>query len=138
MRAFTVDVAAAALGVDRKFLDNLLSRHRLGDPPPPGGPEGRDRPPRRQGLRRRLTSGAVLHAAVAIALSRELGIPHAVAVRLAASLAADGRVVRGALTVTIDRAALERALAQRLAIAMEGVREPRRGRPPRRAPRRDG
>ena len=133
MRAFTVDVAAAALGVERKFLDNLLSRHHFGDGPGAHGSSGDPAPPpRRQGRRRRLTSPMVAELAVAITLARELGVPLAAALHLAAALRPDGRVVRGALTLTIDRPALERALAQRLAIALEGVREPRRGRPPRR------
>lgn len=133
MRAFTVDVAAAALGVERKFLDNLLSRHPLGDDPAVSGSAGEPAtPPRRQGRRRRLTSPMVAHLAVAITLARELEVPLAAALHLAAALRPEGRVVRGALTLTLDRPALERALAQRLAVALEGVREPRRGRPPRR------
>jgi hypothetical protein len=137
MRAFTVDVAAAALGVDRKYLDNLLARHRPAEPNRDGAPRAHPAAaPGRQGIRRRLTHGLVLQLAVVIALAHELDVPLAAALRLATALGAEGRVVRGPLTITVDRVALDRALARRLAIAMEGAREPKRGRPPR-APRRD-
>jgi hypothetical protein len=40
----------------------------------------------------------------------------------------------GAIRVVLDRAALERALDERLRIALESAPAPRRGRPPNRAP----
>ena len=122
MRGFTVSVAAIVLGVDHKMLDNLLSHHAV-----PGCARAR------QGVRRRLTTEAILHVAVALLLVRELGVPLARALALAAGLVAGGRheAAAGSLALTLDVAAMRLALVERIAAAVEGVREPKRGRPPR-------
>jgi hypothetical protein len=122
MRAYTVDVAAIALDVDRKFLDNLLSHHAI-----PGCVGVR------QGVRRRIARDGITRLAIAIALARELGVPIARAVDLACRLHADRELeAGGAIRIALDLAALERTLDPRLATAIESAREPRRGRPPRR------
>lgn len=141
MRAFTVDVVALALEVERKYLDNLLSHHAI-----PGCVGVR------QGVRRRIDRGGVARLAIAIMLARELGIPLARAVDAACQLHANGAIpVDGAgrgggvaepeLRITVDLPALERRLDRQLASAVESAREPRRGRPPARprgVPRRAG
>jgi hypothetical protein len=120
MRAYSVDAAAFALGVDRKFLDNLLSHHAL-----PGCTGGR------QGLRRRIARDGVVRLAIAVTLARELGMPLARAIELACRLHAERSAEPApALRITVDLPALERDLDARLALAMESAREPRRGRPP--------
>ena len=120
MRAYSVDAAALALGVERKFLDNLLSHHAL-----PGCTGGR------QGVRRRITRDGIVHLAIAVALARELGMPLARAIELAGRLHVERTSEPApALRVTLDLPALERALDPRLALAVESAREPRRGRPP--------
>ena len=125
MRAYTVDVAATALDVERKFLDNLLSHHDI-----PGCVGGR------QGVRRRITREGMSVLALMVTLVRGLGIPGARAVSVARDLHADGGVqVSPTLHVALDRGLLERDLERRLASAVESAREPRRGRPPAR-PRR--
>ena len=132
MRAYSVDVAALALGVDRKYLDNLLSHHAI-----PGCIGVR------QGVRRRIARDGVTHLAIVIALARELGMPLARAVDLGCRLHAQGAVplsapgsaaatATGELRIALDLTALERRLDLRLAAAIESAREPRRGRPPRR------
>ena len=122
MRAYTVDVAAIALDVDRKFLDNLLSHHAI-----PGCTGVR------QGVRRRIARDGIARLAVTVTLIRELGLPIGRAVDLACRLHADRSVDAGhSLRIALDLAALERALDPRLATAVEIAREPRRGRPPRR------
>lgn len=120
MRAYSVDAAALALGVQRKFLDNLLSHHAL-----PGCTGGR------QGVRRRIGRDGIVRLAIAVALARELGMPLARAIELAGRLHADHSAKPApALRLTVDLPALERDLDARLALAVESAREPRRGRPP--------
>jgi hypothetical protein len=77
-----------------------------------------------------------------LALTRQLHVSLAIGVRdalqLATRLLADdgGAEWRmGALRLVLDRAALERALDDRLRIALESAPAPRRGRPPSRASR---
>ena len=120
MRAYTVDVAALALGVERKFLDNLLSHHDIADCI--GG---------RQGVRRRLARDGVVRLAIVVVLARQLGVPLARAVTLASRLHADRAVEPAeALRIAVDLPTLERRVEARLALAVESAREPRRGRPP--------
>ena len=120
MRAYTVDVAALALGVERKYLDNLLSHHDI-----PGCAGGR------QGIRRRLDRDAVARLAIVVTLVRELLMPLAAAIRLAVQLHDQGTATAGpTIRLALDLPALERGLEARLATAVESAREPRRGRPP--------
>ena len=119
MRAFDVTAAAIALEVTPKWLDNLLSHHRI-----PGVVGGR------QGVRRRLQPRAVLHIAVIIHLCRELGMPVRRALGTAQSLLEHGRVVAGGLELRMDVTRLGWELDARLADAAESASLRRRGRPP--------
>jgi hypothetical protein len=123
------DVAIAALAIDAppKWIDNVLSQHAVPDVVSA-----------RRGVSRRLSHSALLR----LALVRELHVELRLGVRDALELAAelldtrDASVhARGHLRVAFDRSALERDLAARLGDALESAPIPRRGRPPRRAPR---
>ena len=124
MRSYSVAIASLAIGAPVKWTDNLLAHHAV-----------QEMQLRRRGLARRLPWAAV----VRIALIRELhiklgcGVREAVALSLTlleapASAASTGR----RLTLSVDRAALEGELRQRLSEVLESAPRPRRGRPPRR------
>jgi hypothetical protein len=121
------DVAAAqfALGVESKWLDNLLSHYAI-----PGVIGGR------QGVARRITGDGLMHIALVVILARghRLRLPEAVA--LAGQLVAspEGRVdLSDELRMTVDLERLRRSLGDRLVESMEFAAPRRRGRPPRRA-----
>ncbi len=114
-------VAAAALDVDRKWLDNVLTQHAIGG-------VGRER----QGVSRTISPRAILTIAVAILLARHLGAPTARALALAHRLVDEGENSPDAhVSVRVDVGAVERDLAIRLADAVESHPSARRGRPPR-------
>lgn len=121
MRAYTVTTVAVALGVDHKWLDNLLSHHMV-----PGIERGV------QGRSRRLNMRAILALAIARDLVRELSIEASAAVALASEL--EGRrmlsVGDGHVAISVDLERLEADLGARLAYAVEIAPLPRRGRPP--------
>lgn len=122
MRAYTVATAAVALGVQPKWVDNVLSHHAI-----PGVTQIR------QGIARRLTREAVGVLEVALRLTREFGIPLRHALQMAASLqpGRDGmsRYQAGAFEMTVDTAAIGSEVDRRLAEAVEFTPTPRRGRP---------
>lgn len=124
--ARSYDVAAAAVIVDApvKWVDNLLSRHRI---------DGVQQ--HRQGVTRRIPLEAVAIIATAWILVRELGLSAAAAVALAhrVTTAVDGRLTcdEGIVTLSVDRDAVLQRLHGRLADAVEGAPRRRRGRPPR-------
>ena len=123
MRVYDVAVAALALGVDRKWLDNLIAHHDI---------PGIERFAR--GVSRRLSIRALVVAAVARDLQRELGVPlvRAVAVAERAVSGAHSSVhLSPALSVHLDLGAVEREVEHRLLHAMETSVPRRRGRPPR-------
>ena len=145
-RAYDVAVSALALGVERKWLDNLISQHRV------PGTEHMAR-----GVARRLALRALVTAAIVRDLNQGLGVSVARAVELAAEVlpgpAGDGRTDAGtgvgrlqpsdgvpapavvaigdSLTLTIDRGAIEREIEHRLILVMETAVPKRRGRPAR-------
>ena len=123
MRAFDTTAASLALGVRRKWLDNLLSQHQLAG-------ASRDR----QGIKRRLEPRAILQIDVALHLLDDLGISLPAALTLAETLLAnDGNFAGSRGTeLRIDTRQLSRSLADRLAAAAETAPPRRRGRPPRR------
>jgi hypothetical protein len=124
MRAYSVAVAAVAIGAPTKWLDNLLSQHVI----PELAPFGR-------GVSRRLSRAAVTRLAIIRELHQSLGCGVREAVSLAARVLAsgDGRVqVGGHVGLMVDRDALELTLDRRLQVALESAPAPRRGRPPRR------
>ena len=143
-RVYDIAVAAVALGVERKWLDNLTTQHDI-----PGTEHVA------RGVARRLAMRTLVTAAIVRDLNRSLGVPVARAVQVAASvLAARGldasarmmssregsdpapdfpsRLSIGdsaALTIDLDQ--LEGEIERRLLWAMETVVPRRRGRPPR-------
>jgi hypothetical protein len=124
MRAYTVAVAAGALGVDRKWLDNVLTHHRLG---------GIHR--ERQGVSRMIEPRAITVVAIAIELTRALGAPLVSALRLAEGLVEEGvHTPTSRVSIRVDVGDIEREIAARLADAVDIHPPRRRGRPPREGP----
>lgn len=144
MRVYDVAVASVAIGVDKKWLDNLTSQHSL---------PGTDHFAR--GVPRRLSMRAIVTAALVRQLNRELGVPVSRAVDLAAAiLVIDLPAVTGmgmgigeplvagglqslrtmhvtpVISLTVDLHGLERDIDRRLLEAMETAVPRRRGRPP--------
>ena len=126
-RSYDVRVTALALDVQHKWLDNLLSQHRI-----PGVEGGR------QGVGRRVSDRGLLAIAVIRALSRDGGLPVSRAVRLvtlAPDPVPDEDVIIGiapGVELRVRLAELERRMRDRLAEAIEAAPRVPRGRPPRR------
>lgn len=129
MRAYDPGLAALALDVDPKWLDNAISLQHI-----PGVVR------ETRGVTRKLSMRALVVLAVVRDLQRELGVPISRAVPIARALLDAPRVPAGPhVAVTADVAAVERAMTERLAAAIERFVPRRRGRPPRKhsgAPRR--
>ena len=119
MRAYTVATAAVTLKMPVKWVDNVLSQHRI---------EGVVH--RRQGIARRLTVKAIMTLDVALRLSRMLGASMSASLHLAAQLLEGEPTAGEGITISIDRSSLEAELIDRLAHAVEIAPSPRRGRPP--------
>jgi len=123
MRAYTVATTAVTLGVGRKWVDNVLSHHRV-----PGVLQ------EKQGIVRRVTPVGLLTLDLAITLVRSLAIPIAEGLEMAHRLiAARGTEIQlpGALSIRLraDVSAVARDLENRLARAVEMSPTPKRGRP---------
>ena len=122
MRAVTTGTAAFVLGVPKKDLDNILSRHVV---------TGFERGTR--GLARRISLASIEQVAVAIDLARDFSIPIPVALTLAdrALVSREGIITSpgGHLAIHADLDRIRRDLHSRLAEAIEDVIPPRRGRP---------
>ena len=127
MRGYSVAATALALGLEPKWLDNLLSQHRVA-----GVSQSR------QGVQRRLAPGAVYRIATVHGLNRDLQLPVAAAVRLAQALweapfeagVPDQATARiGEITVVIPRANIRARVDAALADALEAAPRKRRGRP---------
>ena len=122
MRFFSTATAAHALGIDRKALDNLLTRQakhlaRFG----------------RRGKSRHISFSVLSLIALALLLNRDLGISLERSLELAASITESpmGEIAVGTLgTIRYDHMRLRGQLDVALAVAMEEVAPPRRGRPP--------
>ena len=123
MRAYTVAATAVTLGVTRKWVDNVLSHHRV---------DGVHQA--RQGILRRVTPTGLLNLEIALGLGRVLGIP----IARALDISNDLMVARGgeiqlsgppSITLRVDVDTMERALNARLEHALEMTPIPRRGRP---------
>jgi len=142
-RVYDIAVAALAIGVERKWLDNLTAQHSI-----PGTEHVA------RGVARRLSMRTLLTAAIVRDLNRGLGVPVGRGVEVASSilgvqqsregmaiaesgpeeLLAAPRVVlpiAESLTLAVDVERLEREIERRLLEAMETVVPRRRGRPPR-------
>ena len=121
MQKITSLTAAVALGIERKVLDNILSR------------DGRHLlPSGRQGRSRRLPFAALETLAIALLLHRDLRVPLSRGFELAESLRSSqnheigvGRL--GKLRFDLDR--LVSSLEQAVAEAIDEIHPPRRGRP---------
>jgi hypothetical protein len=119
---YSTRTAVAALGIEEKALDNVLSREAT--KPHQGGV---------QGLSRRLTFDSLLELAIAFILKRELGVPISRGLELATEIACDpnGTASLGAIgTLRLDTTSLRNTLSSSLAVALEDTSTPRRGRPP--------
>lgn len=144
-RVYDIAVAALALGVGRKWLDNLTSQHSI-----PGTEHFA------RGVARRLSMRTLITAAVVRDLNRELGVPVGRGVELASTMlgGVEGesgaidesgrpalnvawpaslveRRIGSAVTLSLEVTRLEREIERRLLDAMETVVPRRRGRPPR-------
>ena len=119
-RAYTVGTVALALDVPAKWLDNILSHHRL-----PGIVQ------ERQGVSRKVTLEGLLQLALALRLIQDLGIPAAGALHLAGTVADSGgnHRTRSGIEISLDLPRLRDELEMRLANAVEIAPVPRRGRP---------
>lgn len=122
MRFYSVAVASLAVDAPRKWTDNLLSQHSVADVAH-----------RQRGVAR----GVSWQALVRIAVIRQLHVFFGCGVREAVSLAArlldspaGAPLQLGALSILLDREALEKDLHARLKDALESAPRPRRGRPP--------
>lgn len=126
-RSYDAAVAALTLDVPYKWIDNLLSRHRI-----PGVEQTT------QGTTRRLSPAAIVRIRVIRILSEELGVPVARAVSLSGLLASSpdwrASLGDGIGTLQVDRAAAERWVTRRLGDAVESAPRRVRGRPRRPAP----
>ena len=123
MRAYTVAATAVTLGVSRKWVDNVLSHHKV---------EGVIQ--ERQGIARRVTPTALLALELAARLGRVLAIPLAPALEIATHLiqTKGGKIeLPGAPSIRViaDIEAITSELNGRLERAVEMSPNPRRGRP---------
>ncbi len=120
-RAYSVAVAAVALNVHIKWLDNVFSHYTI------LGVDGG-----KQGRARRVDANAVLQLSIALELNSALGVPLSRGVGLARALLLEGKgripLPGGELYFDIEgrRAAVFRSLDTAVEIAPQPVR----GRPP--------
>jgi hypothetical protein len=128
VRFYDVAVTSLVIRAPQKWTDNLLSQHTVPDVVA-----------QRRGVARKIPHSALIRLALVRQLHTELGMSVRDALAMADWLLrpdSDGVHQRGHLRVTIDRAALERALDERLRDTLESAPAPPRGRPPRGRPRR--
>ena len=123
MRAYTVAATAIALGVSKKWVDNVLSHHRI-----PGVLQ------KRQGISRRVTPEALLRLEVVGILTTALDIPILRALNLANRLINEqGKGIElpesPHVRLSADISAIATALDSRLEQALEISPNPSRGRP---------
>jgi hypothetical protein len=123
-RAYTVAAVAVTLKVSRKWLDNVLSHHRI-----PGVVQGT------QGVSRRLTPQAIVLLELAVGMTNALGSPMGRALSLAGALVQKGGGTAtldlgSSLQVSVDLERMTQELYARLAEAVEVTPVRRRGRPP--------
>jgi hypothetical protein len=120
MRAYTVAVAALALDVDPKWIDNVLSHHHI---------RGVQR--KRQGIQRQIPPESLLTLAGARHLVDAIGLPISRAIELVeeARRSSGTATASPLLHLTLDLDALTTGLNERLADAVEGAAHKPRGRP---------
>jgi hypothetical protein len=123
LRAYTVAATAVTLGVSQKWVDNVLSHHRV---------DGVHQA--KQGILRRVTPAGLLTLEIALVLGRTLGVPIAHALNISNELIAtrEGEIQLSgppSITLRVDLDTMERALNARLERALEMTPIPKRGRP---------
>ena len=127
-RTYSARVIALSLGLDGKWLDNLLSRHPM-----------RGVARSRQGVERRISEEGLLAIEVCRILNLELGVSLHQSVAIAGSAIPEGDAVEmrfatpSGLTVTLALDGVRRRLRERLLDAVEAAPHAPRGRPPRRS-----
>ena len=121
-RAYTVGTVALALNVPVKWLDNILSHHRVA-----GVVQ------KRQGVARKVSFDGLIQLALTLRLIHDLDIPTINALRFAGSLLENGGVhqSQSGIRITLDLGRLRAELESRLAQAVEIAPVPQRGRPSR-------
>ena len=122
MRGYTVRAVAVTLGVPVKWVDNVLSHHRV------SGVSGG-----RQGVARRLSTQAVLILEIALRLINALGLPLPKALEFAARLVStrSGKLtLADQISLLADVDVIAGQVTDSLAQAVEIAPSPRRGRPP--------
>lgn len=123
MRSYDVAIASLVIGAPAKWTDNLLSQHRVPDVSAGG-----------KGVARRISHAGLLLLAITRELHATVGLSVANALSAAGRLLESGNggvITIGHLTLSIDLAALEYRVRERLAQTLESAPRPRRGRPPR-------
>ncbi len=122
MRAVTTGTAAFALGISKKDLDNILSRHQV---------RGYERG--KQGVARRLSLASIEQVALAIDLGRDYAIPLSTALLLAEEglSSREGIIASpgGHLAIHVDLDRVRRDILAKVSEAVEHVIPPKRGRP---------
>ena len=120
MRGYTVVTSAVALGVDYKWLDNLLSHHAVA-----GVRQAR------QGVSRTVPYSSLRIIAIALELAAGLQapLPHALTWAHRISSGENPGSV-GRVRIEVDLGGIDNWLGERLAYAVEVAPIPRRGRPP--------
>jgi len=124
MPLYNTATTASALGVNPKWLDNLLSHNDLDGLPGVT-----------QGVARRLSLASVLIIALSRDLAESLGIPSGAALTLATRILETqlGEMqLSPSLRLVVDLDALRTHILANLARAVEVAPTPRRGRPPKR------
>ena len=113
-RAYTVATAALALRMPVKWVDNILSHHKI------------------SGIRQERQVEGLLTLALAAFLIHELGLSTRRAIALADEIIkSEGRYFgKQGLIVEIDLPAFQAGLLEQLEAAVEMAPVPRRGRPP--------
>jgi len=119
--SYHIDIACFVADVERKWIDNFLSRVDVAGAESSG-----------HGVVRRLTIGAVRQIALTRQLVGDFGLTLERAASLAEALLANGGEVRGpsGLTIRLDLAPFDADINRRVADGVEAVVLARRGRPP--------
>ena len=119
MRAVTTATAAAVLGIERKALDNILSR--LGEDVVPKG---------RQGVERRIPVALLSELLLTTEIGQRLGGSVREAFALAQRLTHGESNLGPFLMISADIASIKAEIDQQLEVAIESVVRRPRGRPP--------
>ena len=121
MPSYHIDIACFVTDVERKWIDNFLSRVRVAGAESSG-----------HGVVRRLTFGAIRQIALTRRLVQDFGLTIERAASLADALIETGGEVRGpsGLVLRLDLPAFDADINRRLADGVEAVVLARRGRPP--------